>query len=90
MHKHIDIGTDDLVYRAPEGQICLDEVQKAVKMEEFHPGIAACTSPHLEIVVDDAVKGQLREFITAIASMYRNNPFHNFVSFLVVPEFCLF
>ena len=64
-------GTGNLIYHAPEGKIGLDQVQKAVPMEEFSPEIAACRSPHLEIVVNDNVKQQLQDYVTTIASLYR-------------------
>jgi class 3 adenylate cyclase len=53
----------------------LDEVQEIIRMPVFKRGTGA---EFKEEDLSDAVLVQLREYVSAIASMYRNNPFHNF------------
>jgi hypothetical protein len=53
----------------------LDEVQEIIRMPVFK----RCTGAEIKDVgLGDAVLEQLREYVSAVASMYRNNPFHNF------------
>ncbi len=53
----------------------LEEVQEIIHMPVFNRGSGAETK---EEDLDDIVLEQLMEYVTAIASMYRSNPFHNF------------
>jgi len=66
------------VYHAPDGKICLDEVEKSLHMPAYNAKIASCRSRHDDIAIPEKAVNQLREFITVISSMYRSNPFHNF------------
>ena len=70
----------DLVYQLPHGKTCMDEVAEVIRMPNFDAK-AACTHnkgdcPKLEIAQN--VIEQLKEFVTAIAFLYRHNQFHNF------------
>jgi len=49
-------------------------------MPEYNAVIAACNCSHDDISIDDEVVNQLRLFVTEIAMMYRNNPFHKYVT----------
>jgi class 3 adenylate cyclase len=53
----------------------LDEVQEIIRMPVFKRGKG---SQIKEEDLGTAVLEQLREYVSAIASMYRRNPFHNF------------
>ncbi|CAB9503263.1 Receptor-type guanylate cyclase gcy [Seminavis robusta] len=78
MHSKPQPSTEKLVYHPPSGKICLDEIQDIVHMPEYNASIAACRSAHDDISVNKAVVSQLREYVGAIANMYRGNFFHNF------------
>ncbi|GAX14200.1 hypothetical protein FisN_20Hh177 [Fistulifera solaris] len=53
----------------------LDEVQEIIRLPVFKRGTGADIK---DVDLGDAVLEQLREYVSAVASMYRNNPFHNF------------
>jgi hypothetical protein len=69
---------DDVTYKAPEGVICLDEVQKAVNMHKFNAQAASAVENHEAEEIDSAIVEQLREYVAIVASSYQDNPFHNF------------
>jgi hypothetical protein len=57
----------------------VDEVAEIIAMPSFEA--QAVNSPKIDpesIVLEEDIEMQLREFVTVIASMYRDNPFHNF------------
>ena len=70
--------SSDVLYRPPDGIICMDEVQKAIKLHEFDAEAAHAVNNHETVEVDSAIVSALREFVAGIAVSYRNNPFHNF------------
>jgi class 3 adenylate cyclase len=53
----------------------LDEVQEIIRMPVFKK---CKNNESKEEELSKVVMDQLREYVSAIASMYRNNPFHNF------------
>jgi class 3 adenylate cyclase len=59
-----------------ESLIVLNEVQEVIKLPEYDSKYHDL-SPD-SIVLEPLVRFQLREFVTAIALTYHNNPFHNF------------
>ncbi len=56
----------------------LDEVTEIIPMPNFEPRVEAAITDPTKIKVNSKVTSQLRQFITLIASMYHENPFHNF------------
>lgn len=57
----------------------VDEVAEIIPMPSFEAQTANSSKIDPDsIVLDEEVEMQLREFVTVIASMYRDNPFHNF------------
>lgn len=67
------------MYEPKSGAICLDEVQEIINMSEFTGSVEILTPEILETVeVDQDVHDELREYVSMIARMYRNNPFHCF------------
>lgn len=57
-------------------KIVLKEVQEVIKLPEYDSKYSDLTAD--SIVLEPRVRFQLREFVTAIALTYHENPFHNF------------
>lgn len=55
----------------------LDEAKEIVTLPKFDPEVTKREDPNT-IELDRTVCKQLKDYVTAIASMYRDNPFHNF------------
>jgi class 3 adenylate cyclase len=60
------------------GTTALDEVKEIITLPNFDPALATDQVDPDSIELDKGVEKQLRAYITTVASMYRNNPFHNF------------
>ena len=54
----------------------IDEVQEIISLPRFDPS-AQRNEPD-EVQIKDVVKEELHNYVSSIASMYRQNPFHNF------------
>ena len=54
----------------------LDEVQEIITLPKFSAQVAETDASEVE--VDPQVASQLKNYVIAVASTYRNNPFHNF------------
>jgi hypothetical protein len=62
-----------------KGETVLDEVQEIIELPEFDTKKSTISSAALALVeLSPAVKTQLRLFVEEIASVYHQNPFHNF------------
>ena len=72
-----EIG-EPVVFDPPDSVICLDEVKEAIIMPEFDAETAAAIGEHKQIELNPQVISELREYVATIASLYRDNPFHNF------------
>mmetsp|Transcript_24964 Transcript_24964/g.58576 ORF Transcript_24964/g.58576 Transcript_24964/m.58576 type:complete len:1202 (+) Transcript_24964:64-3669(+) len=59
-----------------ESKIVLNEVQEVIKLPEYNAKYSNINAE--SIVLELKVRLQLREFVTAIALIYNDNPFHNF------------
>jgi class 3 adenylate cyclase len=64
------------IYEPVAGKIPLDEVTDTVTLTEFDEKKAKIVSG--SIILADEVVHQIRDYVAAIADMYRNNPFHSF------------
>lgn len=60
------------------GKTALDEVQEVIAMPKYNPKLAAKEADPSSINLDLNVIAQLENYVTTIASLYRDNPFHNF------------
>jgi hypothetical protein len=67
-----------VTYFPPEGKTCLDEVTEVIKLPKFDAKLAALENNKKEVEISSEVSSQLREYVSVIASMYHDNPFHNF------------
>ncbi len=68
----------DLVYQAPDGTICLDEVKDAISMPNFNADNAEAALDSQLVDIPKEITSQLREYVSLIARSYRLNSFHNF------------
>jgi class 3 adenylate cyclase len=71
-----DIGAREAMETA--GTTALDEVREIITLPNFDFELATEQVDPESIELDEGVEQQLRAYITTVASMYRNNPFHNF------------
>jgi hypothetical protein len=56
----------------------LDEVVDVITLPQFNARAAQKQVNALNIDLDDKMESELCDYVTTIAAMYRNNPFHNF------------
>jgi hypothetical protein len=63
-----------LVYTPTSGS-CIDEVKETIPLHGFDLHLEV---DHLSTRVSKEVVEQIRELVSIVALMYRNNPFHNF------------
>jgi len=62
-----------------DGNTVIDEVKEVIELPLFNAQAAKVQKDPSEIKLDPKVSQQLHEYITLIASMYRQEvPFHNF------------
>jgi hypothetical protein len=61
-----------------DGKTFLEEVKEIVVLPEFDSKAHRQERDSESIVLPQAAVEQLREYVARIATMYRNNPFHNF------------
>jgi hypothetical protein len=60
------------------GGIVVDEVAETIQLPEFDPQNALLCKTDDDTTLSDTVMKELRMYVTVVASMYRNNAFHNF------------
>jgi hypothetical protein len=65
-------------FQISEDLIGINEVVEAIMLPRFDANKETSESDWHDVTIDPAVLSQLREYVSIIASMYRNNPFHNF------------
>eukprot|EP00934_Nitzschia_sp_Nitz4_P004638 Nitzschia sp. Nitz4//scaffold197_size40390//30718//39231//NITZ4_007521-RA/size40390-augustus-gene-0.11-mRNA-1//1//CDS//3329540496//4628//frame0 len=58
--------------------IALDEVVEVITMPKFSSTSIQAMENATSVELDEVVVNQLKDYITTIAHMYRENPFHNF------------
>jgi len=56
----------------------LDEVKEIISLPAFDQNVAKLEQNPEDVEMDAAVVAQLQDYVTCIASMYRDNAFHNF------------
>lgn len=59
-------------------EMVLDEVSEVIQLPKFSSKIASAVEQTDDIELHSDVKVQLHEFVSEIAGMYHDNPFHNF------------
>ena len=66
----------------PQGSLCrsipLFEVKEIVALPEFDPVLAETQEDADNVKLSDELLAQVHDFVTNIAALYNDNPFHNF------------
>lgn len=70
------LASDKITHQ--RGETVLDEVQEIIHLPKFNAEAAHYQEDPESIELGENVVNQLREYVTLIATMYRDNPFHNF------------
>jgi class 3 adenylate cyclase len=60
------------------GQFPIDEVHEIITLPEFDKTLNHQSVDAAEITISPSVIQELKDYVTWVASMYKNNPFHNF------------
>jgi hypothetical protein len=74
----VEQSKNPVVYTPSEGKTCLDEVTEVIRLPKFEAKAAAIGDEYKKVQISETVKAQLREYVSIIASSYRDNSFHNF------------
>jgi class 3 adenylate cyclase len=61
-----------------KGATVLDEVEEIIRLPKFDAEVARNQVPLEDVELSKVVVDQLRDLIEALASLYHDNPFHNF------------
>jgi hypothetical protein len=62
-----------------EDKIVVDEVAEVIALPHFTPKATKASTMHQDdVILEENVTSQLKDYIATIAHMYRKNPFHNF------------
>ena len=72
------------VFTPNPNQTSLDEVAEVIYLPRFCEKNFAEAQNANDIDIGDDARAQLKEYVSTIASMYRDNPFHNFGRFLLL------
>jgi hypothetical protein len=72
------LNSDLGVVTSPYAKLPIDEVQEIITLPEFDHTANHESVNATDIVVSHTVINQLKAYVAWVASMYRNNPFHNF------------
>jgi hypothetical protein len=65
-------------YEPAHGTTCIDEIVEIISMPKFDEKAAIKGIDHHSVEIDPVVARQLHDYVSIIASTYRDNPFHNF------------
>ena len=72
------VGPDQLKYKRQSGHTVLDEVAEVIIIPGFDAKVAKRQKESSLVYLGEDVEMQLHAYVTNIAYMYRDNPFHNF------------
>lgn len=64
--------------KSKAGTAVIDEVVEIITLPDFVDRMEESPESNQVCKVDETVKQQLRKYLSHVAAMYRNNPFHNF------------
>jgi len=67
----------------------MDEVKEVINMPEFDGSTAQQSRDYRQVVIPADITSELGHYVSAVARLYRNNPFHNFGKFLFVLSHCV-
>jgi len=60
------------------GGCAIEEIAEIIELPSFDPSAAACQVHPESVEIDNEVEDELRAYVTNIARLYRDNPFHNY------------
>ena len=75
-HNYSSTGPSD--NKLQKGETFLDEVKEIIELPQFDAAMARDVQDIDEVVLPEEAVQELRDYVTCIASMYRDNPFHSF------------
>lgn len=61
-----------------QGKMALEEVAEVIKLPRFHTQSYSDSAEKHNVTIAPVVLTQLNHFVTSVAAMYHDNPFHNF------------
>ncbi|GKY96214.1 hypothetical protein MPSEU_000581300 [Mayamaea pseudoterrestris] len=70
--------TKSTSFQMSEDLIGINEVVEAILLPRFDANADGKETEWRDLEIDSTILEQLREYVSIIASMYRDNPFHNF------------
>lgn len=65
-------------FERPDGHTVLEEVQETIALPAFNAKAASREMDPSKIDLGDRVEYELHHYVATIASLYNDNPFHNF------------
>lgn len=68
-------ATGEVKLERPDGQTVLEEVREIITLPKFD---ASAARKQEEKELNPVLKEQLHDYVSTLASMYRDNPFHNY------------
>lgn len=74
----VEPSNREVTLERPDGQMVLDEVREIITLPKFDPSVVIKQEDPEKIELNDDVKEQLYSYVSMLASMYRQNPFHNY------------
>ena len=80
--RHVDAPQESQVcldeLGRQQGDLPFEEIKEVIHLPEFDSEQAKLMSGHSSVKLDEVVEEELRDYVTCIAKMYRDNAFHNF------------
>jgi 3'5'-cyclic nucleotide phosphodiesterase/Adenylate and Guanylate cyclase catalytic domain len=70
--------TASMEFRSTVGHKTIDELQNFIPIYEFDPLADRSEEDPEKVEIDASVEAQLYDYVSTIASMYKDKPFHNF------------
>ena len=75
--KHTSVALTAMAQNISDGMV-VDEVSEIISLPDFDDRLTMKTVDVNAVKLSPEVESQTRRFVSLIASMYRDNPFHNF------------
>ncbi|CAB9519313.1 Receptor-type guanylate cyclase gcy [Seminavis robusta] len=69
---------DEVKLERPDGQTVLEEVREIITLPKFDASAAKKQEDPEKMELDPLIKEQLHDYVSTLASYYRDNPFHNY------------
>jgi len=76
--KHTSVALTAMAQNISSGGMVVDEVSEIISLPDFDERLTIKAVDVQAVKLSPEVESQTRRFVSLIASMYRDNPFHNF------------